>query len=100
MERSNKISVHCLKSDKSISISSAPSAFNSKECSICFEGYNCEKRKPLVINCGHTFCEICLKQIIEKDRASCPICKFKINRVSIKDIPVNYAILDSSTEAM
>lgn len=38
------------------------------ECSICANDYNTSDRKPFVTNCGHTFCEQCLKNL---DR--CPL---------------------------
>jgi hypothetical protein len=32
-------------------------------CVVCWESYNTEKRKPYVLNCGHTFCFTCLQDI-------------------------------------
>lgn len=40
------------------------------ECKICFETYNEVDRMPkMITNCGHTFCNICLKKITK-----CPTC--------------------------
>jgi len=56
------------------------------DCIICFTRYNDSNRKPnLLIPCGHTFCEKCLKSI-----KTCPTCRTAIERTGI-----NYALIPS-----
>ena len=50
--------------------------FNRLQCSICQEMLS----KPLVINCGHSFCQKCLDQWIEQKgkNSNCPNCRSRI----------------------
>lgn len=52
-------------------------------CNICFEDYD-EERLPMVINCGHTFCLLCIALC-----KNCPMCKNEI-LFTVK----NYQLLD------
>ncbi|KAL4233198.1 Ring finger protein [Mactra antiquata] len=42
------------------------------------------RKKPLILNCGHTFCESCLHQLAKDQRMCivCPVCKVKTDLVS------------------
>lgn len=44
-------------------------------CKVCMERYNEIDRKPLFLNCGHTFCAKCLKYLYKKDSMKCPLDK-------------------------
>ena len=33
------------------------------ECAICLEKYDAKVKRPMMIDCGHTFCKICVKKI-------------------------------------
>lgn len=44
-------------------------------CELCFETYNAEERKPLVLNCGHTYCKECINKIMKSNPKLCPTCK-------------------------
>ena len=44
-----------------------PETYNSKECPICLETI----KNLVVINCGHSFCEKCIKNI----NITCPMCR-------------------------
>lgn len=46
------------------------------ECSIC---YNDEKENEVILNCGHSFCEECIKSW-EKINKTCPLCRKDIKR--------------------
>ena len=61
------------------------------ECKICFSKYDLS-RKPLILFCGHTLCSICIKSVIEQNKA-CPTCRTVIQQ-SIDQLPVNYALLE------
>ena len=49
---------------------------NRLQCSICTEIFN----KPLMVNCGHTFCKNCIDKWIEQNKKSskCPLCRSPI----------------------
>lgn len=49
-------------------------------CSICFHKFT----RPVILNCGHTFCEICVNTCIQ-----CPIC-----RENITSTIVNWQVID------
>ena len=49
---------------------------NRLQCSICTEIF----QKPLMVNCGHTFCKNCIVKWIERNKKSskCPLCRSPI----------------------
>ncbi|XP_069170684.1 uncharacterized protein [Procambarus clarkii] len=63
------------------------------ECKVCFESYNSVNRKPRSFRCGHTFCSVCLEDMLVRGSCSCPRCRHDHNALSLNDIPVNYSIL-------
>lgn len=62
-------------------------------CIICLEMYS-QHRQPMILSCGHTFCNSCIKKISLNNQTVCPNCR----RVS-DDAIVNYAVLEL-TETM
>ena len=70
------------------------------ECQICFEPYDVNNFIPkMLINCGHSFCKICLDRIINKRTVvTCPVCREQ-TRISKKDkensiLPTNFSIVE------
>jgi hypothetical protein len=59
------------------------------ECKICFEKYDQQLRKPVSINCGHSFCNTCLSSLKVSNSYACPTC-----RQSITNEQPNYTVLD------
>jgi WD40 repeat protein len=53
-------------------------------CDVCLNIFNTDMKKPILINCGHTFCYTCVNMV-----NSCPICRKKISQQT-----VNFKILD------
>uniref|UniRef100_A0A7E4VU97 RING-type domain-containing protein n=1 Tax=Panagrellus redivivus TaxID=6233 RepID=A0A7E4VU97_PANRE len=45
------------------------------KCSICYYKYNRTHRTPLSMNCGHTFCRTCVRQLSTAKLFSCPVCR-------------------------
>ncbi|KAI1707674.1 RING-type zinc-finger domain-containing protein [Ditylenchus destructor] len=43
----------------------------SFSCAICLEGFTKNKRYPVALNCGHSFCAVCVKHM---SRSKCSIC--------------------------
>lgn len=44
------------------------------ECSICIE----EKKKGILLDCNHIFCENCLKEWLTKSKKNCPTCRKEV----------------------
>ncbi|XP_042221997.1 uncharacterized protein LOC121866410 [Homarus americanus] len=63
------------------------------ECQVCFEKYNSVNRKPHSVTCGHSFCSVCLTDMMKNGLSSCPHCRKALNTSTLDTIPVNYSIL-------
>jgi len=50
--------------------SSELDSLGSQTCSICFDAFT----SPVVLPCGHSFCEHCIMQWLFRD-ATCPVCR-------------------------
>ncbi|KAF8357213.1 hypothetical protein PRIPAC_92208, partial [Pristionchus pacificus] len=57
-------------------------------CSICCDVYDSALCVPRILDCGHTFCEICIEKFKNTNLDSCPTCK--ANSVFNSRAPVNY----------
>ena len=58
-------------------------------CEICFESYNLNERLPItVMQCGHTYCLLCLSDLQKFDHR-CPK-----DREPITNQKPNYALID------
>lgn len=44
------------------------------ECNICME----EKKKGILLDCNHIFCENCLKEWLTKSKKTCPTCRKEV----------------------
>ena len=65
------------------------------DCEICIERYNTTDKKPLNLNCGHTYCKACVSHIILKKQIEgilCPDCRRPQVFKNIEDVPVNYPL--------
>ncbi|XP_067321488.1 zinc finger protein RFP-like isoform X1 [Anolis sagrei] len=51
-------------------------------CPICLEYF----KEPVIISCGHNFCQSCLDQCWEAKEASCPLCRKKVQEGDIRPI--------------
>lgn len=64
-------------------------------CYICLEQYSL-LNKPLILMCGHTFCENCLKIIWSKRKEiPCSYCKSITTAERVEDIIINYSTLNT-----
>lgn len=62
------------------------------ECLICRIEYNDKDRYPMVLSCGHTLCQECIKQISQKEpEVKCPKCKATLEKYLAK----NYELLSA-----
>jgi len=64
------------------------------ECGICLIAYEPKNpdRYPLFLECGHTFCKICVKDLLSV-KPLCPLCRSKITK-KFDDLKTNFALLD------
>ena len=51
-----------------------------EECRICFENWDSDNCVPKVLPCGHSFCDPCIRKILEIDPlgrggVKCPTCQ-------------------------
>ena len=83
---------------KSKLIPDSPPVSPKSECIICMEEYS-DDVIPRFLKCGHSFCEICLKEILKSEKIknggkkiNCPKCKeeCRILNGDFKNIPINY----------
>ena len=58
------------------------------QCQICLESYNIANRIPRNLNCGHTYCDKCLKKIGNGYENECPKCRKR----SKNNLPIFHAI--------
>lgn len=65
-------------------------------CNICMDLYSQDK-KPLILVCGHTFCEICLQKLFDtSNEIQCCFCKIVTKLDRFDDMIVNYSLLSIS----
>jgi hypothetical protein len=62
-------------------------------CHVCMDIYSHDK-KPLILVCGHTFCEVCLQNLFDTaNEIQCCFCKVITKLDKFDDMIVNYALL-------
>ena len=61
------------------------------ECDICQLKWSIDNIIPLILPCGHTFCQSCIISQIEKNNKSfkCPTCKAELSSLKTKDDVLN-----------
>lgn len=65
------------------------------ECPSCYEYFDGETFVPRNLNCGHTFCEVCLIKIEQQRLTFCPICRTTLQKpFKAKKLPKNYLALE------
>ncbi|KAF1759257.1 hypothetical protein GCK72_015721 [Caenorhabditis remanei] len=65
-------------------------------CTICLLEYGEEgDRTPRVLDCGHTLCLGCCKQIVQSNQIQCPFCRVdtQLTGRTISNLPKNYLAL-------
>ena len=75
-------------------------------CKLCEEGYGTEQRRtPVAMACGHTFCRECLESWAAQSDVvivaaggndagvTCPTCR-SVCGVAVEDLPANFAVID------
>ena len=74
-------------------------ASKGPECSICYEGYNDEKKCPRLLSCGHSFCSSCLERLLYGNTIDCPTCRNPVGvSAGVHGLLKNFALLDIVNE--
>jgi len=63
-------------------------------CKICLDQYNSDSKKPLILNCGHTFCQDCISKSYSLSQIRCPMDKKTFIYPKLEDIGRNWDIQD------
>ena len=66
------------------------------KCNICNEEYDTDDKKPLILNCGHSFCKECIINIITQKTYSnlkCPLDEKQLHSNDISSYKINYSLL-------
>lgn len=65
------------------------------DCKICMQDYNDNIHKPLILECGHTFCRFCLLRTVKNDTIECGVCRFiMVVKLDLKNLKTNYDLID------
>lgn len=62
---------------------------NEAECCICYEE-TIKNKNMVTLNCGHEFCNVCVRQILEKcnvqKKPGCAVCRREIRNLTMNDV--------------
>ncbi|CAL2035370.1 unnamed protein product [Caenorhabditis brenneri] len=77
------------------------SSSNASDCNICLLQYSNHVIPRILVGCGHTFCEICIRKLPRTiERVSCPLCRnitlLPCGRSDL--LPKNYTVMDMIQE--
>jgi hypothetical protein len=65
------------------------------DCDICFSTFGeSESNKPKILNCGHSFCNACLKELLQYSRIKCPKCNAITNVQRGRNLSTNFDLLN------
>nr|XP_053652550.1 uncharacterized protein LOC128702348 [Cherax quadricarinatus] len=64
------------------------------DCEVCRLDFNATSNIPRILNCGHSLCTPCLKQILKNNSVSCPTCRSVHSKLhSAGDVPKNFSLI-------
>ena len=66
-------------------------------CSICAEPFNDRDRVPILLQCAHTFCKLCL-QTSHSGLKACPTCRAQVSG-PITSMKPNFALIQALESA-
>ena len=69
-------------------------SLNFLHCKLCTNVFS-HSNKPLFLKCGHTFCEKCLKNMIETNQVVCPHDQIPNDISSLSELQVNYSVQEA-----
>ncbi|XP_042859661.1 uncharacterized protein LOC122245748 isoform X2 [Penaeus japonicus] len=65
-----------------------------EECQVCLEIYNDRAKRPRVLPCGHTFCSLCIGDLLRDGSVLCPNCRAKHSASTVDVFPVVFIVED------
>ena len=68
------------------------------ECSICDYHYDRGNKKPLVLPCGHSYCEVCVHDMRSSNRNACPECRQNWGDVEIAKLAICYQLMPEAQQ--
>ncbi|KAK3863767.1 hypothetical protein Pcinc_030489 [Petrolisthes cinctipes] len=66
-------------------------------CEVCFIQFDEKIHKPRVLPCGHTLCDTCTHDILNRTQIVCPFCRVNHQLTSPEDLPINFILLNLAT---
>jgi hypothetical protein len=64
------------------------------ECRICLFEYDSENHRPLIFECGHTFCRTCVHKSTHNNTALCSMCRYvQIVEKDMINLKTNYDLI-------
>jgi hypothetical protein len=60
-------------------------------CPVCYMGFH--EGSPIVLGCRHDLCAACLKGLLKRPDATCPVCRTRVSPASIDDFKVNSGLM-------
>jgi hypothetical protein len=69
-------------------------SLNFLHCKLCTATFSFAN-KPLLLKCGHTFCEKCLRKMLEINQIVCPTDQTINEITSLSELQVNYSIQEA-----
>ncbi|KAK4311912.1 hypothetical protein Pmani_016623 [Petrolisthes manimaculis] len=66
-------------------------------CEVCFIQFDEKNHKPRVLPCGHTLCDTCTHDILNRTQIVCPFCRVNHQVSSSEDLPVSFTLLNLAT---
>ncbi|GMR39108.1 hypothetical protein PMAYCL1PPCAC_09303, partial [Pristionchus mayeri] len=67
---------------------------------ICSENFDSVKIIPRLLECGHTFCEVCIYSMSVDFKVICPNCKIVTLLPTGKTLPKNFAMISLTEQIM
>ena len=62
-------------------------------CSLCSEPFDDKERVPILLDCAHSYCKLCLRTSHSRLK-TCPTCRAQVTRSTSQQRP-NYALIQA-----
>ena len=66
------------------------------KCKICYVNYDDRNRKPIVLPCGHTICQVCFGEMSQRAKTTKKItCPFDQKNYDSSKVSTNYSLVEA-----